>query len=39
MTDVAQRACIRPPLCAEHGELGTVSSGLDVYDIVVPDSE
>jgi len=39
MTDVAKRARIRPPLCAEHGELGTVSSELDVYDVVVPDSE
>jgi len=39
MTDVALSARIRRPLCAEHGKLGTISSALDVDDVVVPDRE
>jgi hypothetical protein len=39
MTDVALSARIRPPACAEHGKLGTISSELDVDDDVVPDRE
>ena len=39
MTDIAQRARIRPLCCAEHGKLGTISSKLDVVDIVVPDGK
>jgi len=39
MTDIAQRARIRPLFCAEHGKLGTISSELDVDDDVVPDRE
>jgi hypothetical protein len=39
MTDVALSAHIRPPLCAEHGKLGTISSALDVGDVVAPDRE
>ena len=38
MTDAAQRARIRRLFCAEHGKLGTLSSELDVHD-VVPDGE
>jgi hypothetical protein len=37
MTHVAQRARIRPLLCAEHGKLGAISSKLDVGDDIVPD--
>jgi hypothetical protein len=37
MTDVALSARILPPLCAEPGKLGTISSALDVDDVVVPD--
>lgn len=39
MTDIAQRAGIRPLLCAEHGKLGTISSELDIDVVVVADSE
>jgi hypothetical protein len=39
MTDIAQRAGIRPLLCAEHGKLGTISSELDIDDDDVPDGE
>jgi hypothetical protein len=39
MTDVALSARIRPPLCTEHGKLGTISSALDADDIVAPDRE
>jgi len=39
MTDVAQRARIRPLLCAEHGKLGTISSELDDVVVDVPDRE
>lgn len=40
MTGVALSARIRPPLCAEHGKLGTISSALDVVDdVVVADRE
>ena len=39
MTEVAQGARIHRLFCAEHGELGTVSSELDVDVVVVPDGE
>jgi hypothetical protein len=34
MTDIAQRARIRPLLCAEHGKLGRISSELAADDDV-----
>jgi len=39
MTDIVQRARIRPLFCAEHSQLGRTSSGLDAAadDVVVPD--
>lgn len=39
MTDIALSTRIRPPLCAEHGKLGTISFALDVDDDVAPDRE